>query len=297
MKTASLLAVALVTLTTHSLMAQQADAGAQPGATISGGSSQVNEASNAAAATPTRTTVAARPEKMLHVRAELQGNLDSKSAKTGDRVELKTLESIKTADGAEIPKGSRILGHVTAVVAHSKGSSGDSQVSIALDRAELKGGKSFAIRSAIQWVTPPPDPSPAAFMRSQQNLGGGVMGEPTSVMGGSQSGGLGVGGNNTTVSVNGVLTVASNVNPGMKSMVDYGVQAPNQSTAQASANASGHSVVAIGAAGTFPHATGVSGVMLAADTSGKISGTFSALKRNVHLDGGTRILLALAAIN
>jgi len=123
------------------------------------------------------------------------------------------------------------------------------------------------------------------------------MGEPTSVMGGSQSGGLGVGGNNTTVSVNGVLTVASNVNPGMKSMVDYGVQAPNQSTAQASANASGHSVVAIGAAGTFPHATGVSGVMLAADTSGKISGTFSALKRNVHLDGGTRILLALAAIN
>lgn len=303
MRTASFLAVALATLTNLPLNAQQADAAAQQGSAVN------TEISRNAAGSPTglpagnpaatadlyHSGAFARPPRMLPVRAELQGNLDSKSAKIGDRVELKTLEPLKTADGAQIPKGSRILGHVTSVVAHSKGSSDDSQVSIELDRAELKGGQGFAIRSAIQWVTPPPDPSTSAFMLRQQNLAGGVMGDATSVMGGAQNGGLGVGGNNTTVSINGMLTVASNLNPGLKSAVDYGVQAPNQ-TAQAAANSTGHTVVAIGAAGSTPHATGVRGVMLAADATGKLAGTFSALKQNVHLDGGTRIVLAVAAI-
>ena len=59
------------------------------------------------------------------------------------------------ADGTVIPKGSRLVGHVAQVQAHDKAHA-NSQMSIAFDRAELKGGQSFAIHSLIRGVSPSP---------------------------------------------------------------------------------------------------------------------------------------------
>jgi hypothetical protein len=307
MRTASLLAVALVTLTSLPLTAQQEDAAAQQTAKADAAghanptvnTAVVTDADRPAAAPKSadvpKSAAAQRVDRMLPVRAQLMGNLDSKSAKTGDAIELRTMEAFKTSDGAEIPKGSKILGHVISVVAHGKGSE-NAEVAIALDRAELKGGGSLAIRSEIQWVTPPPDPSTSAGLRSQENVGGGVMGDSTKVMGGNSGGGLGTGGQGGYSQVGGHFEATDSLTARPGSVTNYGVQAPNQAANPAAAGAGGHGVVAVGAAQSLPHATGISGLLLAIDPSGKISGKFSAMKQNVHLDGGTRLILRVAAI-
>jgi hypothetical protein len=313
MRTGSLLAAALVTLTSLSLTAQQADAGAQQTATADAAASHASPTVNTAAVADAGRSAAAaksadvpkgaaaqrgdnqRADKMLPVRAQLMGKLDSKSAKTGDSIELRTMDAFKTSDGTEIPKGSKIMGHVTSVVAHGK-SNDNAEVAIQLDRAELKGGSSLAIRSQIQWVTPPPDPSTSAAMRSQQNIGGGVMGDATNVMGGAHTGGVGAGTNTGLTVTGGMIQGSTKQAEGLGSAADYGVRAPTQPAAPPAAGAGGHGVVAVGAAQSMPHATGINGLLLAIDPSGKISGTFSAMKQNVHLDGGTRLILGVAAI-
>lgn len=311
MNPSSILAAALVVASSLPLMAQQADTAAQQNSSGNGGWKQVSQPGPddlaagvmpggagpaAAPAVGPANGVAAHsqvaPRRLFPIHAELMGKLDSKSAKVGDPVELKTQEAVKTSDGIEIPKGSRIRGHVALVEAHGKGCE-NAQVAVALDRAELKGGQSVAIRSAIISVTPPPDPSTSAMLRSQDNLGGGVMGGATQVMGGAHNGGLGNGTTGGMTVTGGMLQAASKQTEGLSSAADFGVQAPGQASEQA---AKSHSVVAVGAAAALAHATGVSGVMLASDISGKLSGTFSALRQNVHLDGGTRVVLGIAFV-
>jgi hypothetical protein len=319
MKPASMLAAAFVMAASLPLVAQQADTAAKPGPAQSGADNgpwkQVNQPGSAAVASeasaggagpgngsvtastsPAANGVVAHiqsvPRRLFPVHAELMGKLDSKSAKVGDPVELKTQEAVKTSDGMEIPKGSRIMGHVALVEAHGKGCE-NAQVAVELDRAELKGGQSLAIRSAIITVTPPPDPSTSAIMRSQDNLGGGVMGNATQVMGGAHNGGLGNGTNTGLTVTGGMLQASSKQTEGLGSAADYGVQAPGTASEQAAAS---HSVVAVGAAAALAHTTGVSGVLLASDISGRLSGTFSALKQNVHLDGGTRVVVGIASV-
>ena len=91
---------------------------------------------------------------MQPVKSELVSKLDSKTAKAGDSVVVKTKEPVKTADGIVIPKGSKLVGRVTTVQSHSHGSK-NSAVAICFDHAELKGGKTMPIESVIKSVAPP----------------------------------------------------------------------------------------------------------------------------------------------
>src|ERR1700753_151141 len=59
---------------------------------------------------------------MSPVNVELVSKLDSKTAKTGDDVVVKTKSTVKTSDGTEIPKGSKLMGHVLAVTPSGSGS-------------------------------------------------------------------------------------------------------------------------------------------------------------------------------
>jgi hypothetical protein len=92
------------------------------------------------------------------VTGELQDKLDTKTAKNGDAVVVKITEPATTASGVEIPKGSKIMGHIIDVA--PKGQDGDnSRVTIQFDQAEIKGGQTLPIRSVIQSVAPPGTPS------------------------------------------------------------------------------------------------------------------------------------------
>ena len=87
------------------------------------------------------------------VTGELVNKLDSKSAKQGDSVVVKTSEDLKFPGGADIPKGSKLVGHVTNVQARGEGKE-NSQIAIQFDRAEVKGGQDMAIESVIQSLSP-----------------------------------------------------------------------------------------------------------------------------------------------
>jgi hypothetical protein len=160
-------------------------------------------------------------------------------------------------------------------------------VTIQLDHAELKGGKTLAILSEIRWVAPPPPVNTSSFLQSQDSIGGGVMGGATQVMGGARNGGLGSGSSGGMTTSGGMVQQTPKQTEGLGSVADYGVQAPPATSAGP----------ALGTVGRVTaHPTGVSGVMLARDANGNNSGTLSAAGQNVHLDGGSQVVLAVAAI-
>ena len=110
---------------------------------------------NPAPQTP-QSSAAASPEAsaipMSPVNGELVSKLDSKTAKTGDSVVVQTKASVKTADGTEIPKGSKLVGHVMAVRASAAGE--NSQMALQFDHLELKSGQSVPVHSQIQSIAP-----------------------------------------------------------------------------------------------------------------------------------------------
>jgi hypothetical protein len=259
MKTIQLFAAALVTFSGLPMLALQADASAQ-----TAGSAAV--------------TVEMRP-----VNGELVNKVDAKSAKAGDQVVVKTSESVKIADGVVIPKGSRLLGSVTEVQAHGSGSA-DSHVGIRFDRAELKGGQTLAIQSEIRSLSLPVSSASMTPMGNDASLGSMGGGSPMGggAMGGSARGGMqgGPGG--------GVLGGPPNTVARTTGTLDPSVNGTTQADPGGKVG---------GTAGGGVHATGVPGVMLSGrgNDASPASGTLWASKQNVHLDGGTQIVLGVAA--
>ena len=220
---------------------------------------------------------AAAYAQMRPVNAELQGSLDAKHAKVGDAVVLKTTEKMAAADGTVLPKGTRLVGHVTQVQAHDKASP-DSALAIVFDRAELKGGGSVAIYTEIRSLTPPVLTPALATAGGDDDFGGNAVGGGRTLGGGR----MGVGG----AGAGGAGNATGRVVPGVGATANDGLRA--------TADAADRTHVAVGAEGGLAtHATGVEGVLLTGDASGHTSGSLTARKENVHLDSGTQIVLGV----
>jgi len=253
---AKVLAVALAAFWSFPVMAQQANTSNQQ-------SSPARTQAAAPAAAPEINTADMRP-----VDGELVNKLDTKTSKSGDRVVVKTAESVKTADGTVIPKGSKLVGQVTGVQAHDK-TSPNSKMAIRFDHAELKSGKKVAIHSVIKSVAPPegetasgaPEALPGNAMGP---TGGGMRGDATA---GGQAGSM-------AQPETGTGPVASNTNNG-----------PAVGTVVARSG-----TVAI-------RTTAIPGVLLASNDNGQpfpnASGLLFGARQNIHLDGGTRVVLAV----
>ena len=149
MKTRTALATTLFALASFPLLAQQPSPGGQPNTPATQQNPQGTEAAspNSSAAGPEAPAV-----EMSPVPAELVSKLDSKTAKTGDSVVVQTKASVKTADGTEIPKGSKLVGHVLGAKPSEAGET--SQVVLQFDHFELKGGQNLAVHSQIQSIAP-----------------------------------------------------------------------------------------------------------------------------------------------
>jgi hypothetical protein len=223
------------------------------------------------------------------VKGELEGKLDSKSAKQGDSVVVKTKENVKTADGSEIPKGSKIVGHVTNVQAHGEGKE-NSQIAIQFDHAELKGGQNLPIASVIQSIAP----SESDSATTSNNYGGG----PTagSAAGGASNSGAAPGGS-TNSRTNGAPITGT---------AGGSQQNPNQTQTQTQTSAAGSadgepapgSIVAR-SGNVAIRMTALPGVLLANNVNGlpfsNASGMLLGARRDIHLDGGTQMVVAVAA--
>jgi hypothetical protein len=350
MKTAQGLAVATLALASIPLLAQQVNTNAQSSgsanATVAGsqasGSASTNssgnigrgEASGSATGTASASGLhgtnastddsanaatnryvtsasgsASGSEEMRPVNGELQGKLDAKTAKPGDQVVVKTTEKTTTADGTEIPKGSRLVGRVTQVQAHEKGQA-DSQMGIAFDHAELKGGRSIPIHSAILSVNPPASAMTASSMGGGDSIGDGMGGGSMGMGGGGRAmagggalggGGRVSGGGSGLVggTVSSVSSAGGHVGSDVGSTTGGALGATGHAAGDATGAVSGVggnvSGTASGASSLAAHTTGVPGVMLRGDATGSASGMLSATNKNVHLDSGTQIVLGIAA--
>ena len=227
MRIALLLAVATVTISSFPFGALQEDSAAQQSATATAVATAVDQSAKVNAQTGAEEVQSSRSASaevyLRPVNGELVGNLDAKTARSGDSVAVMTEENVRAADGTIIPSGSHLIGLVTDVEAHGWGHAGSS-LSIAFDRAQLKSGHSLAIHFVIQSVAPPVRKVAAASI----GVDGGVHGSAGTV----------------------------------------------------------DSLSAL--------ATATPGVLLAGTASGSTSGTFFSPKKNVHLDSGTQMILAVS---
>src|SRR5215472_4801954 len=78
--------------------------------------------------------------------AELSKTIDSKKAKVGDPIAAKVTQAVLSRGKVLMPKGTKIVGHLTAVQGRGKNEH-QSQVGLAFDRAELKDGTQIPLTS------------------------------------------------------------------------------------------------------------------------------------------------------
>jgi hypothetical protein len=232
---------------------------------------------------------------MSPVTGELQGKLNSATAKVGDSVVLKTTEKVVTADGTMIPRGTRLVGHITQVQT-SDATHRFAQLAIAFDHAELKNGQSMAIFTLIRGVNPSPGVTAMNPMDGDGRVPMGGMGESTGGgamtgggrggrSGGEQSGIPGVGvGRTSPTTTPAADPVGANTDPDAQGTVQlsgHGDQNENVGAHQAAA------------ARAVPRPTAIRGVMLAGNSSA--SGVFLAAMKDIQFANGTQMQLGIVA--
>jgi hypothetical protein len=215
---------------------------------------------------------------MRPVDGKLVSKLDSKTAKTGDDVVVQTESSVKTADGTEIPKGSKVVGHVVAV--HPSAGQ-NSQVVLQFDRAELKDGKSMPIHSEIASVAPAIEDASSAS--PTEAMPGGAASALAGMPGAAGSPGVGNPGAG---------------NPG--NAMPGAAETPGATSATSNSPSAGTIVSRNG--NIAIRTTSIPGVLLATNAPGQqdprmaqASGFLLGASKDVELDSGTKITLNVAA--
>jgi len=91
-----------------------------------------------------------------HIPAQLTKSLDAKKAKAGDGVEAKTWEDVLSDGIVIVPRGSKLIGHLTEAQAPASAKKA-SQLSIVFDQVLLKSGQELAVNATILSLTAPPE--------------------------------------------------------------------------------------------------------------------------------------------
>jgi len=218
------------------------------------------------------------------VSGELENKLDTKDAKTGDTVVVKTTEAATIGNGMEIPKGSEIKGHIVDVASKSAGGD-NSRVTIQFDQAQLKDGKSVPIRSVIQSVAPAGTPA-------QADATGGPSATIPSSGGVSTGGGAGMTGSHPS----GTNPSGTTSNPSAGAGANASQPAASGESAQSGAAPAPGTVVAT-KGNLAIKTTSIPGVLLIGDVNGRpfsnAAGALLGAKQDVHLDGGTVMVVAI----
>jgi hypothetical protein len=289
MKSGTALAATLLALASFSLLAQQPAPANQPNTPATQqsapGATQTPPAaapqSSSAPATETAAPPAAAAVEMRPVNAELETKLDSKTAKAGDNIVVKTKTAIKTADGTVIPKGSKLVGHITGV--QPSGAGANSQVALQFDHIELKGGQSMPVQSQIQSIAPPEG--------SASTGGGDVSGRPMSAPQAAGAAGTSSPG----------MSGASGANKASAAPAQSTGSEPGAAAPAASGGPAAGTVVAKNG-NIAIQTTSIPGVLLANNAPGeqdprmaKTSSILLGAKKDIQLDGGTQMVVGLSA--
>jgi hypothetical protein len=196
------------------------------------------------------------------IQAELNGGLDSKKVKEGDTVNLHVIEPVKSRDDRTIlPRGTKLVGHITEAKAKSKGAP-ESSLGIAFDKAILKDGHEMPLNVITQAVA-----APVSFASAS-----GGPGPETSSLGTQRTSPMGGGGRSSGA------PQSQSTGP-VTDPASAGRVGPEGGSSEP-LGASSHGVV------------GLNGLTLNTSRNNKtLVSTLTSDGKNVHLDSGTRFLL------
>lgn len=201
----------------------------------------------------------------MTINAQLKSSVDSKKVKPGDAVTAETTETVKSSDGRTIlPKGTKLIGHVTQASSRAKGDS-ESMLGIQFEKAVTRDGEEVPLNNVVIEAVAPPSSTASNFAPGPSATG------PTAPpYNPSMSGSAGPrGGSNTTGSN------PSNPYPGVAGQTETG---GGYESGPLPANSRG--------------VYGLQGLSLGrAHSSSGESSVIASNGKNVHLDSGTRLLL------
>jgi hypothetical protein len=281
----------------------QTQAGAQAGASANGQASAQASKHGAQASTNESTAAGAAAQgsqgnaeltEGTAFNATLDKSIDSKKCKPGEPVTAHTTEPVKSGGKTILPKGTKMMGHVTQASARAKGQA-DSQLGIVFDKAVLKNGQEMPMNLAIQALG-------AAFTGASASAD-----DMTLTPGGAGYGGASAGASGGRGALGGVTSTASgatggltNTTAGAGNAVGGTVDAAGRTTAGVAGGATNGATGTLNTAGQFASNSrgvfGLQGVNLNSATSGGTQGSLiTSVGKNVHLDSGTRMLLVTQA--
>jgi len=228
--------------------------------------------------------------------AALNAPIDSKKAKPGDPVTAHTTEPAKSDGKTVLPRGTKLLGHVTQASSRANGES-DSSLGVVFDKAILKNGQEIPLNAGIQALAS--GQSAASTAGPDLDTFGSAGG---SAAGSGVAGGRGaLGGVGSTVggAAGAVTNTAANVGGAAGGTLNSTVN----STANAAGSLNGVSSGAVGglnAAGQLTSDSrgvfGLNGLSLnSAAANGTQGSIITSAGKNVHLDSGTQMLLVSQA--
>lgn len=221
----------------------------------------------------TQSATAGQLQAGSTVQAELTKPVDARKSKPGDEVVARTTQDVKSNGQTVLPKGSKIVGHITAVQAREKGEQ-ESRMAIAFEHAILKNGTQVPMALTLQAI----GSSQANAAMDDSAMAGSTMGDEN-VYGTARASGSAA----TRGTLGGVASTTGNV-----------VNTAG-SAARGTLN-TGNSVgggVAGGLTSTSRGVVGIPGLTLssAASSSTNAGSVISSNSGNVHLDSGTRMIL------
>jgi hypothetical protein len=258
----------------------QTGASAAQGTSVSADKSGVQAGSNSSASATQDTAVsgkngqaqaAGQVQAGSTVQAELTKPVDARKNKPGDEVVAKTTQDMKSSGHTVLPKGSKLVGHITEVQAREKGRQ-ESHMGIAFEHAILKNGTQVPMALTLQAIGSSPA-NAAAAMDDSETAGEDLSGMATASGSGTTRRALG----GVTSTTGNVVNTAGGATGGT-------VQAAHSAGAG----------VAGGLNSTSRGVVGLHGLNLApATTSSANAGSvISSRTSNVHLDSGTQMILS-----
>jgi hypothetical protein len=170
-----LLPAALLAFAFCQISVAQNAAPAQPNS--SPNPSQQNPSSQPAPSRADQTSGSRRIAPGSVIPVQLIKTIDAKKAKSGDPVEAKVTQDMKSQNGEVIlPKDTKVTGHITEAQPHSKEQ--ESQVGIAFDHAVIRNGPDMQLPMSIQAIIAPPSMNPNNADNAAQPpaQGGGMSG-------------------------------------------------------------------------------------------------------------------------
>ena len=284
-----------------------AQAGAQTNAQASaeankqGAQANANGAAASSAAAQTKQANAALANGSTF-NAALNAPVDSKKCKPGDPVIAHTTEAKKSDDGKTVmPKGTKLVGHVTQASARGNGAA-DSSLGIVFDKAILKNGQEIPLNAGIQALASGQGAANAAGPDLDVIGSGGASGGGSGrAGGGGRSGGsvLGGVGSSAGAAVGTVTNTAANVGSTAGGAVNSTANVAGNATGAVNGAASG----AAGGLNTAGQLTsnsrgvfGLNGLNLNSAAMNSSQGSIiTSAGKNVHLASGTQMLLVSQA--